>query len=62
MKRYQTPCEDCVFCVKDGYGDNELGMNLFCMHPEYAHRTMMCPTVQSYEIKKNLGLIKEEDR
>lgn len=56
---WHAPCEGCVFYVESGYGDHELGMNLHCMHPEFARRTMSCPTVQSHEIKKNLGIIEE---
>ena len=50
------PCKDCVF-RSDGYGDDDLGINLYCTHPSFARHTQQCPTVLSYNIKRNLGLI-----
>lgn len=54
-----NPCENCVFYDKEGYWD-ECAIRHYCRHPEFASKTEMCPTVQSYRIRVNLGLIDEE--
>jgi hypothetical protein len=55
-----VPCQGCVF-HSDGYADFELGTNFYCTHPTYARCEQQCPTVLSYMIKVNLGLIKEDE-
>lgn len=56
MSEIYEPCRNCVF-RSDGYGDDDLCINLYCIHPSFARCRQQCPTVQSYEIKRNLGLI-----
>lgn len=58
MKNWH-PCQECVF-YSDGYADDDLGINLYCMHPSYARYTAQCPTVLSHRIKMNLSSVKED--
>lgn len=51
-----NPCENCVFYDKEGYWD-ERAVRHYCRYPEFASKTEMCPTVQSYRIRVNLGLL-----
>ena len=51
-------CEGCVFRDEKGHGDDSLGMNVYCWHPVFCKNQTGCPVVQSYHIKRNLGLMK----
>lgn len=61
MKKYSNPCKKCVFYDKDGYGIEGEGYNTHCQHAIYYKCRSQCPTVQSYYIKRNLGLDEESE-
>ena len=55
-----SPCKGCVFYDEGGYGVAQEGIISHCHHSEFYNRMDVCPVIQSYYIKRNLGLNEKE--
>ena len=57
-----SPCKGCVFYDEWGYGVTQEGIMSHCHHSEFYNRMDVCPVIQSYYIKRNLGLNEGEQK
>lgn len=46
-------CKGCMFQVD--YADDDLGVNMFCAHPQLARRSMQCPTRLTAAAQRKYG-------